>query len=84
MCGSSLVLLLPELAAMTLANGSRGLLHPLEAPVPAREVSLVTHGEGVRIRLLEILKRSILKGLPDGLKNADSVHTMRIIGARKT
>jgi LysR family hydrogen peroxide-inducible transcriptional activator len=77
------VTLLPELAAMTLAEGSRSLLHPLEVPVPAREVSLITHGEGVKTRLLEILKQSILKGLPDGLKDADSVHTMRIIGVGK-
>ena len=77
------VTLLPELAAMTLAEGSRGLLHSLEAPVPAREVSIITHGEGVKTRLLEILKQSILNGLPDGLKDTDSGQTIRIIGAGK-
>ena len=77
------VTLLPELAAMTLAKGSRGLLHPLEDPVPAREVSLITHGEGVKTRLLEILKQAILKGLPDGLKDTEGARTMRIIGAGK-
>jgi LysR family hydrogen peroxide-inducible transcriptional activator len=77
------VTLLPELAAMTLAKGSRELLHPLEAPVPAREVSLITHGEGVKTRLLEILKLSILKGLPAGLKDAEGGHTLRVIGAGK-
>ena len=73
------VTLLPELAAMTLAPASRGLLHPLEPPIPAREVGLITHGEGLKTRLLEILKQSIQNGVPDGLKERG--HNWRIIGA---
>jgi LysR family hydrogen peroxide-inducible transcriptional activator len=73
------VTLLPELAAMSLPPASQGLLHPLEAPVPAREVSLITHGDGIKTRLLEILKLSILKGIPDGLMDTDC--NWRLIGA---
>ena len=74
------VTLLPELAAMTLPDSSRGFLRPLKKPVPAREVSLITHGDGIKIRLLEVLKRSILAGLPSGVK--EKKKTWRIIDAR--
>lgn len=74
------VTLLPELAVMTLAPASRGLLRPLESPVPAREVSLITHGPEVKTRLLEILRQSILKGVPDGLR--EQKPAWRIIGAK--
>lgn len=60
--------LLPELAAMNLPPAFKGLLRPFESPVPVREVSLITHSEGVKTRLLEILTRSIRDGVPDGLK----------------
>jgi len=62
------ITLLPELAAMTLPDASRGLLRPLKKPVPAREVSMITHGDGIKTRLLEVLRKSILDGLPQGLK----------------
>ena len=74
------VTLLPELAVMTLTPASRGLLRPLESPVPAREVSLITHGEGVKTRLLDILRRSILKGVPESLK--EKRRHWRIIGVK--
>ena len=74
------VTLLPELAAMTLPDASRGLLRPLKKPVPARQVSMITHGDGIKIRLLEVLQRSILGGLPPGVKTKKK--TWRIIDAR--
>ncbi len=74
------VTLLPELAAMSLPPLCRGLLRPLESPVPVREVSLITHGNGVKTRLLEILRQSILKGVPHGMKEKGS--HWRIIGAK--
>jgi len=62
------VTLLPELAAMTLPDSSRRLLRPIEPPVPARQLSLITHGEGIKTRLLEVLRQAILKKVPEGLK----------------
>ena len=76
------VTLLPELAAMTLQDSSRALLRPLKKPVPAREVSLITHGEGIKTRLLEVLKMSILQGLPQGIK--EKRETWRILDAKTT
>jgi hypothetical protein len=53
---------------MDLADASRHLLRPLTPPVPARQVSLITHGEGLKTRLLERLKQSIIDGVPRHLK----------------
>lgn len=72
------VTLLPELAVKSLSPASRRLLRPLEPPTPTRQVSLITHGEGVKVRLQNILKRSILDGVPDSLK--EKRRSWRIIG----
>ncbi len=74
------VTLLPELAAMNLPPAFKGLLRPFESPVPVREVSLITHGDGVKTRLVEILSRSIRDGVPGGLKVKG--RDWRIIGAK--
>jgi len=74
------VTLLPELAAMALPAAFKGLIRPLESPVPVREVSLITHGDGVKTRLLEILRRSVLDGVPEDLKEKQT--GWRIIGAK--
>jgi LysR family hydrogen peroxide-inducible transcriptional activator len=60
--------LLPELAVMTLPAASRKLLRPLKSPIPTRQVGLVTHGDGVKRRLLDVLKKSILNSVPDAMK----------------
>ena len=73
------VTLLPKLAAMNLVPTSQRLLHPFEAPVPAREVSLITLDGGIKIRLLDILKQSIMDSIPVGLMDTD--HNWRLIGA---
>jgi LysR family hydrogen peroxide-inducible transcriptional activator len=74
------VTLLPELAAMSLMPASREMLRPFQSPAPVREVSLITHAEGVKTRLLDILRRSILKSVPDGL--IKKRRTWRIIGVK--
>ncbi|BBO75293.1 transcriptional regulator [Desulfosarcina widdelii] len=74
------VTLLPELAAMTLPAPSRGLVRSLQPPVPARQVSMITHGEGIKTRLLEVLRQSILNGIPRELKKKKK--TWRIIDAK--
>lgn len=73
------VTLLPELAAMSLSVSTRQLLRPLDSPVPTREVSLITHGDGLKTRLLDVLRQSILKKVPVALKKKSK--TWRIIAA---
>jgi hypothetical protein len=43
-------------------------------------VSIITHGDGVKTRLVEILSRSIRDGVPGGLKVKG--RDWRIIGAK--
>ncbi|WP_319524024.1 hydrogen peroxide-inducible genes activator [uncultured Desulfosarcina sp.] len=75
------VTLLPELAATTLPESSRGLVRPLQSPVPARQVSMITHGEGIKTRMLEVLRQSIFSGIPQGLKKKKK--DWRIIDAKQ-
>ena len=63
------VTLLPELAVRSLRSASRKRVRPLKSPVPTRQISLVTHGDGVKIRLLEVLAEAILNGIPGELKS---------------
>ena len=51
---------------------SSGLLRPLAPPVPARQLSLITYGEGLKARLMKHLKEAILRGVPDGLKTRNA------------
>ena len=62
------VTLLPELAARSLPASSRKLLRPLQSPVPTRQVSLITYGDGLKKRLLDVLQVSILNCVPEELK----------------
>lgn len=75
------VTLLPELAVTALPDSSGGLVRPLQSPVPARQVGMITHGEGIKTRLLEVLRQSILNGIPRGLK--EKKKDWRIIDAKK-
>ena len=62
------VTLVPELATLDMPDRFNALLRPLKPPIPARQISLITYGEGVRTHLLEKLERSILGNVPSGLK----------------
>ena len=80
MRNKTLFVVMLVLAVMTLGDSSRPLLRPLEPPIPARQVSLIVHGEGVKTRLLEILRQAILDAVPQELKQKQ--RTWRIIDAR--
>lgn len=58
------VTILPELSTRYLTEENRGKLMPFQPPAPAREVSLVTHQDFVKKRLVEILKEEIMASLP--------------------
>ncbi len=58
------VTILPELSTRYLSTENRGKLMPFQPPAPAREVSLVTHQDFVKKRLVEILQEEIMASLP--------------------
>jgi LysR family transcriptional regulator, hydrogen peroxide-inducible genes activator len=56
--------ILPELAVMEFSNRQLKLVKSLKQPSPAREVSLVTHRDHIRAKLLKTLKEEILNIVP--------------------
>ncbi|MEM1124774.1 MAG: LysR substrate-binding domain-containing protein [Bacteroidota bacterium] len=58
------VTILPELSTRYLSDEKRKKLMPFRPPAPAREVSLVTHQDFVKRRLVDILQKEIIASLP--------------------
>jgi len=60
--------ILPELAVYDWDQKRKKQLHPFAAPVPEREISLVTYRKGNKQRLYDALRLSILSNIPESLK----------------
>ena len=58
------ITILPELAVMELSKSQLKLVKKLKEPSPAREVSLVTHRDHIKTRLIQTLKDEILVIVP--------------------
>jgi LysR family transcriptional regulator, hydrogen peroxide-inducible genes activator len=60
--------ILPELALADLSARQQKLVRQFKAPVPVREVSLVTHRNFVKQRLLGVLREAILQAVPADMR----------------
>ncbi|MGE0771467.1 MAG: LysR substrate-binding domain-containing protein [Cyclobacteriaceae bacterium] len=61
------VTILPELATLDLTVKQKALIHHFRAPAPVREVSIVTHRNFVKRRLIDALKAEILSIIPPAM-----------------
>lgn len=62
------ITILPELALADLSAQQQKLVRHFKAPVPVREVSLVTHRNFVKQRLLGVLRETILQAVPADMR----------------
>ena len=62
------ITILPELATLDMEPKQKELIRYFKSPAPVREVSIVTHRDFVKKRLIDILKKSILSSLPAKIK----------------
>ncbi|MGN6214927.1 LysR substrate-binding domain-containing protein [Parafilimonas sp.] len=62
------ITILPELATLDMTAAQKNHLRYFKAPVPVREVSIVTHRNYSKRRLIDELKKEILLAVPDKLK----------------
>jgi LysR family hydrogen peroxide-inducible transcriptional activator len=60
--------LLPELALSELSNKQLMKVRTFKAPEPVREISLVTHRNFIKRRMLNALKEEILAVIPKAMK----------------
>ncbi len=59
------ITILPELATMDLSLKQQKSIRHFKHPAPVREVSLITHRDFVKRRLVEALKQSIMSSIPE-------------------
>ena len=60
--------ILPELAVMEFNKNQMKLVKRLKDPAPAREVSLVTHSDHIKTKLIQTLKDEILEMVPKQMR----------------
>ncbi len=58
------ITILPELATLDMTKEQKNHLRPFNAPSPVREISIVTHRDFIKRRLVNALRNSILDNLP--------------------
>ncbi|PZP50319.1 MAG: DNA-binding transcriptional regulator OxyR [Pseudopedobacter saltans] len=63
------ITILPELATYDLNKSQKSRLRQFQEPAPVREVSIVTHRDFVKKKLVAALKKVILDTLPEPLKH---------------
>lgn len=54
---------MPKLATLGLSDNDRKNIRPFTLPVPAREVSLISSKDGVKQKILDVLKKEILSSI---------------------
>jgi LysR family hydrogen peroxide-inducible transcriptional activator len=72
------ITILPELAILEFSKPQRKLVKRLKEPSPAREVSLVTHRDHVKMRLIHTLKNEILHIVPKDMQRLRDKKVMEI------
>lgn len=72
------ITILPELAVMEFDAAQRKLVKSFREPSPAREVSLVTHRDHIKTRLIKTLKFEILDIVPLRMQKLRNVKVVEI------
>lgn len=70
------ITILPELAVMEFTKSQLKFVKKLKEPSPAREVSLVTHRDHIKTKLIKTLKEEILSIVP---KQMQKLHSKKVV-----
>jgi len=62
------ITILPEMATLDFSVKQLNMVRHFKTPVPVREVSLVTHRNYVKRKLVDVLKEQVLASLPQKIK----------------
>jgi LysR family hydrogen peroxide-inducible transcriptional activator len=65
--------LIPELLTTSLTENKKALVKEISDPVPAREISIITHKSFVKENLVNILKEEILRNVPPSMKSREGL-----------
>jgi LysR family hydrogen peroxide-inducible transcriptional activator len=72
------ITILPELAVMEFSKAQLKLVKRLKEPSPAREVSLVTHRDHIKSRLIKAMKEEILNIVPKAMRKLQNKKVVEI------
>ena len=72
------ITILPELAVMEFTKAQMRFVKKLREPSPAREVSLVTHRDHIKTKLIKILKEEILNIVPKQMQKLQNKKVVEI------
>ncbi len=72
------ITILPELAVMEFSKPQLKLVKRLKEPSPAREVSLVTHRDHLKTKLIKTLKEEILRIVPKAMQKLNRKKVVEI------
>ena len=72
------ITIIPELATFNLTNSQKKRLRYFKSPTPVREISIITHREFIKMRLIEVLKEMILTVIPDNMKSPKDTKVIEI------
>lgn len=72
------ITILPELAVMEFGAAQRKLVKRLKEPNPAREVSLVTHRDHIKTKLIKTLREEVLAIVPNGMQKLNNKKVLEI------
>lgn len=72
------ITILPELAVLEFSSAQMKLVKRMKQPAPAREVSLVTHRDHIKNRLVRTLKEEILQIVPQRMRQMGNKKVVEI------
>jgi LysR family hydrogen peroxide-inducible transcriptional activator len=72
------ITILPELAVRELSKAQSKLVRRLKEPSPAREVSLVTHRDHIKTKLIKTLKEELLNIVPQSMQEVKDKRVIEI------
>lgn len=72
------ITIIPELATHNLSSAQKKRLRYFKPPTPVREISIATHRQYVKDKLIEVLKEAILAEIPGEMKQNKKIHVLEI------
>ena len=75
---NNVVTILPEMATLDFTVKQLNMVRHFKAPVPVREVSLVTHRDYVKKKLVDVLKAEIVAAIPPKIMLNKNKNTVKI------
>lgn len=72
------ITIIPELATFNLTGSQKKRLRYFKPPTPVREISIITHREFIKMRLIEALKAMILFVIPENMKSTKDSKVIEI------